>query len=477
MNPKETLFAAFQSDTFRKQGQLIVDLLSDYLHQAASGGIREVLPPIDPNGMLSRWKGEFRPHATDQLDDIVQRVLNDSIHIHHPHYVGHQVSAPLPMAILADFVGTFLNQSSAVYEMGPVNVAMEKRVVEWMCDLIGYGPESDGVMTSGGTAGNLTGLLAARQAKAEYDIWSKGAGKGRPMAALVSEQSHYSVRRALAVMGLGEEAVISVPVDSGFHMDVDAMAVKYQDAVSAGKHVFAVVANGCTTATGTYDDLEAIADFAEAHDLWFHVDGAHGASALLSEKYKHLLKGVERVDSIAWDAHKMMMMPALTTAVLFKNGEASYESFSQDASYLFEKKAQDEWYNYAHRTMECTKMFMGIRLYLSLSVIGTQIFSDYVTSMYDLTREFADILQNADDFELAHEPESNILCFRHVKSDVKDLNAYQKNLRQKILSDASFYIVQTELNGELFLRCTIINPLTTIDHLKSLMEAIRKASA
>ncbi|MGD9580918.1 MAG: aspartate aminotransferase family protein, partial [Vampirovibrionia bacterium] len=248
---------------------------------------------------------------------------------------------------------------------------------------------------------------------------------------------------------------------------------KYNEAVKSGKKVIAVVGNACSTATGSYDNLNAIADFCEKYNLWFHVDGAHGASALISDKYKQLLKGVERADSIIWDAHKMMLVSALVTAVIFKDGDKSYNTFSQQASYVFEKEGKEEWYNLCHRTMECTKTLMILKVYCSLSDYGTKLFSDYIDYTYDLTKQFAKELEKQGNFELATEPQSNIICFRYTGNNSKDLNTIQKEIRKEIHKTESFYTTQTELNNKSYIRCTIINPHTTMKEIRTLIETIQ----
>ncbi len=169
----------------------------------------------------------------------------------------------------------------------------------------------------------------------------------------------------------------------------------------------------------------------------------------------------------------MMLMPALNTAVIFKNPQNSYEAFSQKASYLFENEAKEEWYNMAHRTMECTKLMMGFNVYTCLSVYGTKFFGDYVDHVYDLTKEFAKVIAESPDFETPISPECNIICFRYIARTDCDFNTLQFDLRKELLTDASYYLVQTELQGKAYLRCTIINPLTTLEDLKELLNKVR----
>jgi len=466
----------FDPEHFRANAALVVDKLAAYLTRALERTDHPVLPDLGPEGMLLKWPGTFEQEPRADLEQIIDEILAFSNNLQHPRYVGHQCCTPLPLSALNDLIGTFVNNGSAVYEMGPVNVAMERRLIQWMAACAGYGPEADGIFTNGGTAGNLTALLAARQVKADHDIWSDGIGTHRPLALLVSDQCHYSIKRAAGVMGLGENGAYAVPVNDDFRMTRSSLEKRYEDASRDGRRVFAVVANACSTATGTHDDLNMIADFAEEHDLWLHVDSAHGASALLSDSYKHLLDGLHRADSLVWDAHKMMMIPALATAVIYKEGIHSFEAFSQKASYLFEEDSIDEWYNYAHRTLECTKTMMGMKLYVPLAVYGARLFADFIDYTYGLTRSFADLIRAAADFELAAEPESNMICFRYLAGD-GDLDQVQRTIRKQVLQSGTFYIVQTELNGSLWLRCTLINPSTTIADLRRLLDLIRSLAA
>lgn len=462
---------------FRREGHHVVDRLADHLAASNPGGRARVLPYENPEAMLASWGGRFGPQPSTALADLLPEILARSNDLLHPRFIGHQCTTALPLAALGGFVGQFLNNGTAVYEMGPVNTAMERQLVRWMAGLAGWGTEADGILTSGGSIGNLTALLAARQITAERDVWKEGLAGGPAGAVLVSEQSHYSVSRAIAVMGLGQDAAVPVSVDERFHMREDGLERAWTEAVRRGRRPFAVAANGCSTATGSYDDLDMVADFARRRGIWFHIDGAHGAGALLSPKYRHLLRGIDKADSFIWDAHKNMLMPALITAVLFRDGGHSYEAFSQKASYLFEKDSREEWYNFAHRTLECTKTMMGMRLFVSLCAYGTDFFAGYVTAMWDLAREFVQMLRDAGDFEPAVEPESNIVCFRYLKKGEAENDELQRRIRRTLLERGSFYIVQTELQGRLWLRCTLINPRTTKADLEALLVEIRSIAA
>ncbi len=469
--------AAYDAEHFRQLGHQLVDQLANHLARTTR---REgaVLPWAPPETHLKGFPAHFPEEPTGDAPAFFARVMEHSHHLHHPRYVGHQVSAPVPLAALCDFVSSFLNNGMAVYDMGPVSTAMEHNVLGWMAERLGMPEGTRGVLTSGGSAGNLTALLAARQARAGFDAWTGGAGAGPPLTVLVPETAHYCLARATRVMGWGAGGVTPVGVDARYRLRPEALEDALLAARKAGRHPIAVVASAGSTATGAFDPLEAVADFCVKHGLWFHVDGAHGASTVLSERYRHQVKGIERADSVVWDAHKMMLMPALITAVLFREGSRSFDAFAQEASYLFSGQDTRSWNDVAMRTLECTKEMMALKLYTCLKLLGTRLFGDAVTASFDLAQRFAGKLAAAGDFELAVPPDCNIVCFRHTPEGlpVGELDALQVRLRETLVRAGDFYLVQTTLGGRVWLRTTLINPLTTDADLDGLMEALRQAA-
>lgn len=464
----------FNPEEFRKEGHKVVDTLSDYLYDTLSGNDMPVLPWNDPEKLVEMFSFESGGGETEPLVSFLKRIIDQSIHIHHPHYIGHQVTSPLPLTVLTQFCTTLLNNGAAIYEMGPVNMAMEKNVINRFGKMIGYQTSFDGIFTHGGTAGNLTAMLAARQAKTDYNIWEDGITNENRPGYMMSEQSHYSVGRNVKIMGLGDDSIIKIPYDSHFKMRVDLLEDLKKRAEDKGIKIISVAANACSTATGSYDDLEAIADFCEKHDLWMHVDGAHGMGVLFSEKYRHVVKGIERADSVVIDFHKMLLVPALNTLLMFRNGEKSFETFAQKATYLFQKSQKNVWYNSATRTIECTKSALGIIAYAAMKYYGDNYYKEYIESRYDLARKFADQVKSHHEFELAVEPESNIVCFRYLRKGLSELalNEINAAIRDKIIKEGSFYVVQVELNGKIWIRLTIINPVTSGEDLELLLKTV-----
>jgi L-2,4-diaminobutyrate decarboxylase len=466
----------FDPEKFRSEGHKLVDTLSDYLNYTLNGNEMKVLPWQDPDELADQFSFDSCEGEKESFDSFFRRIIENSIHIHHPHYIGHQVTSPLPATALAQLCTSLLNNGAAIYEMGPVNMAMERNVINKIGSLIGYKSGYDGIFTHGGTAGNLTAMLAARQNITEYNIWEEGVREENKPAYMVSAQAHYSVGRNVRIMGLGGGSAVQVPVDNSFKMRTGLLEDLKDKAEKEGTKIIAVVASACSTATGSYDNLEEIAGFCEKHNLWMHVDGAHGMGVLFSDKYRNLVKGIERADSVVIDFHKMFLVPALNTLVMFKNSHTSYETFAQKASYLFQKTQSNLWYESAIRTIECTKSALGIIAYTALKYYGNNYYREYVDSRYDLARTFAAMIQSDKDFELAVAPESNIVCFRFIGNSLSDETANKFNLdaRDRIMKEGSFYIVKAELQGKIWLRVTIINPVTSINALNSLLVKIKE---
>ena len=471
---------AYNPESFRKLGHEIVDLLADYLQSQKNNKGQKVLPWQNPDILFSKWQKNFQNNDTQNIKDLYDELLNDSIHIHNANYMGHQVSPPLPLSAIAELFGSFLNNGQAIYEMGPAANAMERIIIEWISAKFDYPENAFGILTSGGSIGNLTALLAARQSQTQYDAWGDGNNKNQ-FAIMVSEQAHYSVSRAVKIMGWGEQGIIKLPVDENYKVDTKQLENIYAAAKEKNINIIALVANVCNTATGTFDPIDKMADFCEHHNIWLHADAAHGGAAIFSRKHKHLLKGINRADSIVIDFHKMMMNSALTTAVIFKEGNKSYETFSQKASYLLKGKQAYGWYNSASRSLECTKYWMSLKTYSIIKAYGENLFKDYVETTFGIAQIFTSIIKNSIDFELAIEPESNIVCFRyHPKNknlSPKELSNLNTIKRKKLTEDGHFYIVQTDLNDETWLRVTLMNPFTTEKNIKTMLDTLSSLRA
>ncbi len=478
------LKSSFSAELFRSQGHQIVDLLADKLTQSQSNPSQLVNELTDPEKSYDEICELFaRFDSTDSNDErslkeLFEAVYHRSIRLHNPRYLGHQISPVLPVTSLASMMSDFLNNGMGVFEMGVAGTAIERFVVKSLAKKFGFNRSADGVLTSGGTLGNLTALLAARRAKASRDIWKEGTQQ--QLAVMVSDQAHYCIDKAVRVMGWGEAGVILIPSNEHYQMRCETLEEKLRTATEKGVEVIAVVGSACSTATGSFDDLVAISNFCERNNLWFHVDGAHGAATVYSKKYCKRVTGIERADSITMDFHKLLLTPALATALVFKDGRYGAQNFAQKANYLWNETIQtDEWHDLARRTFECTKSMVGFKVFSILAMHGEEIFDQNVTAVYRLAELLADMVSKQDDFELATQPKSNIVCFRYIppgESEADELNQINARIRAQLVNHGEFYIVQTKLDGNVWLRTTVANAFTEEKHFSGLLEAIRRFS-
>jgi L-2,4-diaminobutyrate decarboxylase len=480
----------FNTELFAETGHHLIDLLSSYL-KTNLFGTTKVLNWKAPTTDNINWQGSIPKSPTidrqELINKLAQELLPNSLAIHHPHNMGHQISSPLPIAALCDMVAALTNQAMAIYEAGPSATMLERQVINWLCNLIQVDDnwsKAGGVLTSGGAQANLTALLAARQITANRidhssNIWKDGVAKQPRLRILASENAHYTISRAAGIMGLGSAAVIKVATDNLGRIDLNALKAEHQTCILKNEVIIAIVASAGCTPTGSIDCLETIGKYCKTHKIWFHVDGAHGASALLSNEHSQTLRGIELADSVVWDGHKLMYMPATVSAVLFRDEKHSYAAFSQDASYLFQGKHQDEEaFNLGYRTLECTKRMMGLKLWAAFSLYGKDGMGALVDEAFAKAQLLATKIEGHPDFELLMNPQTNIVCFRHLKkkSSLAQSNQYQTALRQHIIQNGDFYISQVDLNHRTWLRATLMNPYTLGEDLDELLNSIIVAS-
>jgi L-2,4-diaminobutyrate decarboxylase len=467
---KGLLQQVYSIEDFIYEGKQIVEGLGMHISTTTNGKNTKTIQWNTPGNELEFWQNFLKD---GKKEDFIKEILNRTIHTHHPKYMGHQVATTAPLAALTTMVSAILNNGMAVYEMGMAPSAIEKVVTDSICKKIGYDLLSGGLLTSGGTLANLTALLSARRAVVEHDVWNEGQQK--PLGIMVCEEAHYCVDRAAKIMGLGEKGIIKIPAKTNYNMNTSVLEECYEKAAVRGIEIFAIIGSAPSTATGAYDNLEAIAQFAKNKKIWFHVDGAHGGAAIYSHKYRHLLKGIEHADSVVIDGHKMMLMPTITTALLYKEKKHMQNTFSQKAEYLLDDILEEDWINSGKKTFECTKTMMCLHWFVLLKYYGEALFDEYVTRQYDLAKSFEEMLNGDPQFELATAPQSNILCFRFIEEGwtSEELNSLNAKIRQHLLEDGEFYIVQTKLRGVHYLRTSLMNPFTTVDHLQQLLDKIK----
>ncbi|MEV4745047.1 pyridoxal-dependent decarboxylase [Streptosporangium sp. NPDC049248] len=449
-------------EEFVRAAGVTVDELAAYVAESQAGAVPVIRrrPPgeLAERLGLARWIREGGMTA-EAYREFLRGYLAEGTRMHHPAYLGHQIAAPDFPAALGDFVHGAANNPMAVYEMGASAATVEFEVLRWMLDTVGFGEAGGGVLTHGGSLANLTALLAARAAAAP-GAWTDGVPGD--LALLAPASAHYSLSRAAAILGLGERAVMPLDVDGLGRVDVARLPDALERVREAGRRPMALVANACATGTGLYDDLRGIGEFCAAADVWFHVDGAHGASALLAAEHRHLLDGIELADSLIWDAHKMLRTSSLAAAVLTRREGDLDAAFQQRASYLF---YGEQGFDLIGRTVECSKAELGLKIFLNLAWRGERGLGEHVARRYATAHRFWELARERPGFECPYEPESNIVCFRYGTGDPVDV-------RERLMADGAFQLTSAEIGGARHLRVTVMAPATDDKTLEALLDRI-----
>jgi len=473
------ILSEIEADASREIAAKFVAVAVDYFEQTRRRDDR-VSTSSSPSELARRFD-EPLPRAAHDIDVVIERlrtqVIPDANHLWHPRYVGHQIAGPLPAAVWTEPVTAALNQSVAVFEMSPIGTVLEHQVISWLCALAGFPKDSGGTLTSGGTEATFTGLLAARAA-ALPDAWTNGVGADPPVL-LCGEHAHYAVTRAGGQLGIGMRNVLAVR-SSGYRLDPEALAPRVADLAGDGRRVMAVVATAGSTATGSFDDLDAIASICDEHGIWLHVDAAHGGSALLSNTHRQRLRGIERVRSLAWDPHKMMLLPSQAGTLLVRDARQLESAFSQRAPYLFADAHAERSWDRGPRSFMCSRRADVLKLWVALQRYGTDALGELYDYFSALARCMFEEIEERADFVALHEPECNILCFRYVGSGrLSDdaLDALNRELRERYNQSGEGWITATNLDGRRVLRVTLMNPRTTTGDVRDILDGLARVGA
>lgn len=485
--------AAYDPGTFAAAGAALVATLAEHLRGVEAGETNALNwnPPKDLVRLAAETlDGKERLPIRERIGErsvaertvaLARECLTRGQNLHHPHYVGHQVPPPVPLAGLFDMVGSVTNQAMAIYEMGPWATAVERAVIGAVGEQLGYEAGTfAGLITSGGSLANLTGLLTARNV-ALKDAWTAGlAGRKSAPVIVVHADAHYSVSRSAGILGLGTDQILRAELDDHRRMDANRLDGQLRDLRARGTPIVALSAAACATPIGAFDRIGEIAEVCRRHDVWLHVDAAHGGAAAFSARHRHLIDGIEKADSAICDGHKMMFAPALCAMVFYRNCEHRFAAFHQDAPYLYDSTAPElAEYDSGLVTIECTKRAAAFGLWAVWSLFGRELFGDLVDVTFDLAQQFHALLLASEDFETLHEPECNIVAFRYVPRELNDaprevVDAFQLRLRRAVIESGEYYLVQSRIDGRSVLRTTIMNPLTTADDLEGLVECLRR---
>jgi aromatic-L-amino-acid decarboxylase len=461
------------SDELRDWGNSVIQLMADYY-----GELRD-----------HRVYGRMSSHEIrDRLDaalptkgiefDSLLRVFRETIvpfsrQNAHPRMFGYVQSPGTPVAAFADLLASILNPNLTVWRSAPAPVELERLTINWIRQILGFNAEAGGLFVSGGSMANLAAIAAARQAK---DSWSDR------LRMYASSETHFSIAKAAALLGIGRQNVRHVAVDEHFRIRVDDLISKITADLEGGHVPFCVVANAGTVNTGAVDPLAEIREVANRFQLWMHVDGSYGAFAVLAKSARELFAGIEQADSIALDPHKWLYLPVDVGCVIYRSPEIARAAFAQDAEYtrIIGEKA-DEAFAFWDYGPELSRRFRALKVWMLLKGVGLESLSEAIESNLACARYFESLVRESDDFEMIAPVELSIFCFRHVPMQLRSesdqtIDAFNERLLVALQRDGSSYLSNATLGGRFALRGCILNYRTTLQDMEILLDDLRRVA-
>lgn len=429
--------------------------------------------PGEGKGILAERFSESPTEIGSLLGSLSKHVQEPGLKLGAPGFMGFIPISSLYPAALGDYLAAVLNPFSGNFFAAPGAVRLEHLLTRWMAEFIGYPQSCAGDLTSGGSISNLTAVVTAREARQlkprDYET----------AVVYVTSQTHHSVEKALRIAGMNNCVHRQVTLDAAYRMRPDALDESIRADQKSGLLPWAVIASAGSTDTGAVDPLKDIAPVARHHELWLHVDGAYGAMFALTDLGKAKLAGIELSDSLTLDPHKGLFMPCGSGAVLVRDGKDLVAAYGYDAAYMQDRPslASLDEVSPSELSPELTRPFRGLRLWLSLKLLGLQPFRAALEEKLLLARYFYEELQRAERFETGPAPDLSVVIFRYMpaKGDVEEFN---RRLLRAVQFDGRIFLTSTRLEGKTWLRLAVLCAATHLEQielaLKTLQEKARE---
>lgn len=461
------------ADQLRDWGNSVVQLVTNYLgdlrdrkvyREMSSSEIRDRLDPALP------IKGaDFDTLLTTFRETIIPFSRQNA----HPRMFGYVQSPGTALAAFADLLASTLNANLTAWRSAPAAVEIERLTIDWIRQILGFNSEAGGLFVSGGSIANLAALAATRQTK----IGSLGR-----LCIYASTETHHSIAKAAALLGIGQENVRHIAVDESYKIRLDDLVAKIAADTAAGRQPFCVVANAGTVNTGAIDPLPEIREIANRHQLWMHVDGSYGAFALLAKSARRALAGLAQADSVALDPHKWLYLPVDVGCVIYRQPELARAAFTHEAEYTRIIGAEaEEAFAFWDYGPELSRRFRALKVWMLLKGVGLQSLGEAIENNLACAHHLDSLVRASDDFEMAAPVELSIFCFRHLPPQLKGegpkkIDAYNERLLIALQHDGSSYLSNTTLAGRFALRGCVLNYRTTFQDMEMLLDDLRRVA-
>src|SRR6266487_5057681 len=461
------------ADEIRKWSNSVAQLMIEYLEGLRR---RPVYRHTSSREIRSRLDPALPVKGTDfdsLLNVFQETIVRFSRQNAHPRMLGYVQSPGTPIAVFADLLASTLNANLTIWRSAPAPVDLERLTIDWIRQILGFKTGAGGLFVSGGSMANLIGIAMARQTK-DYS--------SAPLRLYASSETHFSVAKAAALLGIGRENVRYVAVDERFKIRVDDLVAKITADLEAGYVPFCVVANAGTVNTGAVDPLVEIREIANRFQLWMHVDGSYGAFAVLAKSARGLFAGLERADSIALDPHKWLYLPVDVGCVIYRAPEITRAVFAHEAEYtrIIGEEA-DEAFAFWDYGPELSRRFRALKVWMLLKGVGVSALSEAIENNLACARHLESMVRASDDFEMAAPVELSIFCFRHMPVQLrnespKTIDAFNERLLVALQRDGSSYLSNATLGGRFALRGCVLNYRTTLRDMEILLDDLRRVA-
>ncbi len=418
----------------------------------------------------------------DALEEVAQLYLKDAVYFNNPRYLAHLNCPIVYQSILAELLATSINTAVETWDQSGGATFIEQSIVDWTLSKLALGEQADGVFTSGGTQSNLMAMLLARDFQCHLYAGHTNKQQGLPhdfrrLKIFTSKVSHFSIQKAAAILGLGYDAVVSVPCDEYFRMDMTALNQAIEDCQQQGDIVMAIVATAGTTDFGSIDPLTQIAEIAKRCGAWLHVDAAYGGGLLITPNNKHKLAGIECADSVTIDYHKSFFQPVSCSAFFVKDKQ-HLSVVTYHAEYLNPlSQRQAGTPDLCNKSIQTTRRFDALKLWFSLRTVGAQNLGVAFEQVMHLARQGYLLLASEADIEIIHQPQLSTLVFRFVGDSGatdSELDAVNKYIRKQLSRQGEALIAATKVADKQYLKFTLLNCATTINDIQQVVRLIKQ---
>jgi aromatic-L-amino-acid decarboxylase len=487
LQKQETRPGDIELNEFRRIGHEVIDAIADY-HMNLSN--RSVLPSVTPKEVAARFVealSEEGESAGALLTDWRERVVPLLTAIGSPRHFAFVNGSGAMIGILAEALAACTNTNAGAWKLGPAATEIERQCLRWIADFIGYPTDTGGILVSGGTMANFTALLTALRHIAPYDSTGNGlqdaARSGRFLVYMADHEGHVSVTRAADMLNLGRNAVRLVPSHPDFTMDVRELDQMLAADRARGDLPFCVVAQLGSINVGAVEPIGELADVCAKHQVWLHGDGACGLLAAGIAETRGLFRGLERADSLSFDAHKWLGVPNDCGVVLVRHSERLRRTFSIAAPYLRGSlDTEDVALDYLEYGPQMSRAFRALKVWMVLRFFGVQGLRELFSKNLGLTRHLHNLVHEHPDFEVLHEPTLYIYCFRYVPNNLWErreepeiqsrLDRLNQEIVEAIQRSGLAMVMTTRIRGRVAIRMSICSHRTLEEDIDATFEAI-----